>query len=76
MQNTKPLVPNAGYSSIQYHVLDQYAHAAVLRKMLARRPGNQRFLSGLVERTLRARYEDCVSVHVGPATVAIDDRLA
>jgi hypothetical protein len=44
--------------------------------MLAKRPGNQRFLSGLVERTLRARYEDCVSVHVGSATIAIDDRLA
>jgi hypothetical protein len=76
MQNTKPLVPNAGYNSIQYHVLDQYAHAAVLRKMLAKRPGNQRFLSALVERTLEVRYQDCVSMRVGSATKAIDDRLA
>ena len=76
MQNTKPLVPNAGYSNIQYHVLDQYAHAAVLRKMLAKRPGNQRFLSGLVDRTIKTRYQDCVAHRVGSATKAIDERLA
>jgi len=74
MRIGEPLVPNADFTPIQYHVLDQYAHAAVLRRLLLkRRPGHA--YVWLVERTLRARYEDCVAQDVAKAAEAIEVRL-
>ena len=70
----EPLVPNANYTPIQYHVLDQFAHAAVLRRLLMKRKPGHAYLP-LVERTLKARYDDCVAQDVEAAAREIQERL-
>ena len=74
MRVGEPLVPNANFSPIQYHVLDQFAHAAVLKRLLLKRKPNHAYMP-LVERTLRARYEDCVAQNVAATAVEIEERL-
>ena len=74
MRVGEPLVPNVGFTPIQFHVLDQFAHAAVLRRLLLTRKPNHVYLP-LVERTLRARYDDCVTQDVATAATEIEERL-
>ena len=71
----EPLVPNKGFTSLQLHVLDQFAHAAVLKRLLLNRHSTHNYLP-MVERTLRSRYDDCVNEGVASTAIEIQERLA